>query len=305
MRHALYSTAAASAAAILVAACARGPDPPAAPAPAAAVAAEMAPIENLLPVTDRIWSGGQPNGDDAFDRLAALGVSTIVSVDGAQPDVDAARARGMRYVHLPMGYDSVPGDVAASLRELLAEEPGTIFVHCHHGKHRGPAAAAVAKRLETGCAPEEAVAFLATAGTGKEYAGLWADVRDFDPAHLPPRGRPLVEVARVDDFITIMAQVDRTFDRVALCQKAGWNTPPGHPDVSPAHEALLLAEGLQESHRVTEGEYDADFHAGMERIRQAAWDLREALAAGETKRADDLFAAVKAECRVCHEGWRN
>ena len=41
--------------------------------------------------------------NDGLRRLAEAGVRTIVSVDGAVPDLDAARRWGMRYVHLEHG----------------------------------------------------------------------------------------------------------------------------------------------------------------------------------------------------------
>ena len=42
-------------------------------------------LHNLLAVSPRIYSGGEPDGDAAFEALRKLGVKTIVSVDGARP----------------------------------------------------------------------------------------------------------------------------------------------------------------------------------------------------------------------------
>src|SRR5688572_19279104 len=69
-------------------------------------------IENLwkLPLADGgvLYSGGQPDGDAGFASLEKLGVKTVISVDGARPEIDVAKSHGMRYVHLPIGYNDVP-----------------------------------------------------------------------------------------------------------------------------------------------------------------------------------------------------
>ena len=46
-------------------------------------------LRNLLHITDAIYCGGEPRTEEAFASLANLGVNTVISVDGAQPDVAA------------------------------------------------------------------------------------------------------------------------------------------------------------------------------------------------------------------------
>src|SRR5712671_3647977 len=58
-------------------------------------------LENAFALGANIFSGGSPQGDAAFQALEKLGVKTIITVDGAQPDVEGAHARGIRYIHLP------------------------------------------------------------------------------------------------------------------------------------------------------------------------------------------------------------
>src|SRR5688572_20555590 len=60
-------------------------------------------LPNAVRVHERVISGGLPEGDAAFAELNALGVKTIVSVDGAKPDLETAAKFGLRYVHLPHG----------------------------------------------------------------------------------------------------------------------------------------------------------------------------------------------------------
>jgi protein tyrosine phosphatase (PTP) superfamily phosphohydrolase (DUF442 family) len=103
---------------------------------------EISGIHNAFRVTDKVYSGSQPEGDEAFVALAKLGVKTIISVDGSKPDVEAAHKHGLRYIHLPFGYDGVPTNRIVELAKAAETLSGPIFVHCHHGLPRGPTAVA-------------------------------------------------------------------------------------------------------------------------------------------------------------------
>ena len=86
----------------------------------------------------------QRRGDGGFGYLQEQGVRTIISVDAAEPDVALAEAFGMRYVHIPIGYGAVDAKTKLKLTRAVRDLPRPIYVHCHHGKHRGPTAAALA-----------------------------------------------------------------------------------------------------------------------------------------------------------------
>ena len=122
-------------------------------------------LERLLRISERIYVGGQPEGDAAYGELVQLGVQTLVSVDGIRPDVDAARRHGLRYVHIPIGYDGVDLHAGRSLVQLSRTVEGPMFVHCHHGVHRGPAAAAILAMADGATDAAGAMAILARAGT--------------------------------------------------------------------------------------------------------------------------------------------
>src|SRR5690606_24259899 len=81
--------------------------------------AEFPALHNLLQVSSRIFSGGEPVGEAAFEQLEKLGVRTIVSVDGARPNIDAARRHGLRYVHIPISYDGISADAGKALARLV------------------------------------------------------------------------------------------------------------------------------------------------------------------------------------------
>lgn len=261
-------------------------------------------IENIHPLTPQLISGGQPKGDVAFSKLAEMGVKTIVSVDGAKPDLELAKKHGLHYVHIPIGYDGVDADAQASLTRLMREAQGPIFIHCHHGKHRGPAAAAVACMAAGDMNREQAAEFMKLAGTGKEYKGLWRDVAAFQPLPADAKLPPLVEAVQEKSLAGAMAVLDRAWDGLKLCQAAGWKTPADHSDLAPAHQALLVWEGLAESRRMAENS-DPQLVKWLDEAVAEAAQLRQAVQAGDEAAASRQFKQVEAACARCHEQYRN
>ena len=99
-------------------------------------------LHNAFRVTERIFSGSQPDGDAAFAALAQLGVKMIVSVDGAKPDL--ARAGNMECATCICRSATTVCLLRESRNWPARPRSGRVdYVHCHHGKHRGPAAVAV------------------------------------------------------------------------------------------------------------------------------------------------------------------
>lgn len=291
------------------------PDPVAGPAgPSAAtpaftgmVAVEDPAVHNLIHVSERIWSGAAPEDEATFAALAARGVKTMVNVDGARPAIELAAKYGMRYVHIPFGYDGVDENAAMQIVRLIEETDEPIYFHCHHGVHRGPAAAAIALQVETGCSAEDSGELLRLAKTDPKYAGLWRDVLAFA---VPPAGVPrprLHEVAPVGDLVAAMAKMDREWDRIKLLQKNAWQVPAEHPDLAPAKEARILAETYAALDAVLAAEQagDADFMAFLAEGQRASRALRDALAAGDADAAAQGFAAVKQSCADCHRPYRD
>ena len=262
-------------------------------------------VHNVLQVSDRIYSGGEPQGEEAFAELAKLGIKTVVSVDGARPAVESARKHGLRYVHIPIGYDGVPTAASSALTRLVRTTEGPIFIHCHHGNHRGPAAAAIACQAEGSADASSASRILETAGTSKNYSGLWRDVTAFTPpaddANLPP----LVETADVGSLAAAMARLDRGFDNLKLCRDARWSAPADHPDLVPLREAALVREELREAARNLSQGYDEQFRQWLTRAENLAVELEAALQAGETERASERVKSLEASCQECHAKYRN
>src|SRR5262249_27875258 len=133
-------------------------------------------IHNAVTYHDGFVSGSVPEGDAGFDTLAAMGVKTIISVDGAEPEVDKARARGIRYIHLPIGYNGFDEQrrlhLSRATRDAMADGP--VYIHCHHGKHRSAGAAATIAESLGWLTPQEGVARMKVSGTSPDYKGLYA-----------------------------------------------------------------------------------------------------------------------------------
>jgi protein tyrosine phosphatase (PTP) superfamily phosphohydrolase (DUF442 family) len=262
-------------------------------------------LHNLIKVTGRLYSGSEPHGEEGIASLKELGIKTIVSVDGAKPAVDTARKYGMRYVHIPIGYDGVREEAGQSLARLMREAETPIYVHCHHGKHRGPAAVAVACVAGGDMTGKEALDILVRAGTSKDYAGLWRDVEAYTPPPADAKLPELVEVAEVGSFTAAMAQVDRAFDNLKLCRDVKWTVPPDHPDLVPAQEALLLQEGLHEAGRNLDEGYDEQLRTWLAAAEAQAIELRAALQAQDATGATTVAAQVEQACKQCHAAYRD
>ena len=268
-------------------------------------------LHNAHRVTDKVLSGAQPEGDDSFETLASLGVKTIISVDGAKPDVAAAKKHGLRYVHLPIGYDAVEPDEALALAKAIADLPGPIYVHCHHGKHRSAAAVAVACVTNGSLPPERAVSVLQTFGTGQNYLGLWRSARDakpLDPALLEQVKVEYRETAPVPPLAEAMVSIERHFDHLRQLQKSSWNAIPHHPDLAADHEALQLHEHLSELSRGGNAKGKTpEYLKLLEESRDATRSLREALAAAPLRDADarDAMTRLAKSCTTCHARFRD
>ncbi len=265
-------------------------------------------LYNLLRLTATMYSGSEPDGDEGFAELVRLGVKTIVSVDGARPNIEAAKKFGLRYIHIPFGYNGIPAEAGAALAHVVreAEASGdTLYFHCHHGNHRGPAGAAVAC-IAAGVADNAAAEkILEAAGTSRDYPGLWRDVAAYTPPPADAKLPELVEVAKVGSLATAMAGVDRAVDNLKLTQAAGWKAPSDHPDLVPDQEALQVKEAFHEVGRTLVAGRDQQFIAWLHEAEARAERLESQLKAGDTAAAKQGMLDLQAACNQCHAKYRN
>jgi protein tyrosine phosphatase (PTP) superfamily phosphohydrolase (DUF442 family) len=268
-------------------------------------------IENSFQLSDRLYSGSAPEGDEAFAELKKLGIKTIITVDGAKPDVETAHRFGIRYVHLPIGYDGVPTNQAIRLVKAAETMPGPIYVHCHHGMHRGPAGAAVICRATEGWTAEQADSWLKLAGTATNYAGLYRTVEQFQPPTaetLKTVSANFPEKSEVSPLADVMIQIDERFDHLKLIKKAGYRVPTSHPDLVPAQEALLLNELFKELLRSpATSKHNQDFQTQLQAAESSSSALYTSLNTTNITAgiSDAAFKRVTDSCAACHKAHRN
>ena len=266
-------------------------------------------IEHYRRWSEKLGQGGQPMGEEAFRNLAALGYRTLISVDGAKPDADAAAKYGLTYVHIPFGYNGVPQDAQDRIVKAVTDTDGPVFIHCHHGQHRGPAGMMVARIVVDGISHDEALKELKDSGCAEQYKGLYRDIAACVPptaerlAALPAKLPTYVSPGDVADH---MAALDRVWDRIGKTKDAAWATPASMPDVDPPHEARMLWESFREAARLPDAQKHGDeFLAILKRAEDGAVAMEEAIRRNDGAAAAKHYEAVKASCTDCHKRWRN
>lgn len=267
-------------------------------------------LPNAIRVTPKIISGGLPEGDEAFGQLQALGVKTIVSVDGATPDVAMAERHGMRYIHLPHGYDGVPEVRGRELAKAMLSMDGPIYVHCHHGRHRSPAAVAVACRtngwMEAGTAKE----LLKLAGTNPNYRGLFRSVEEaipVEPGVLAAMDVAFVAQAEIPQTAAAMVRIEHWFDALGQLQKKEWKADSTDEQHDPKHLALMLREEYTELLRMQDSKPEGDgYRKLMQEGETLARSLQEQLLQGnEVEPRNRAMGLLQANCKACHTMYRD
>jgi protein tyrosine phosphatase (PTP) superfamily phosphohydrolase (DUF442 family) len=270
---------------------------------------EAAGLHNVFRLTDKLYSGSSPEGDTGFASLQQIGIQTIISVDGARPDVETAHKFGMHYVHLPIGYDGVPRDQGLRIAKAVRDLPGPVYLHCHHGKHRGPAAAAVAHLcLDEKCNVDTALAEMRRAGTDPHYTGLYAAPGEFGrptAADLDRVSSDFPEVSVVAALAQVMVGIDERWENLKLIRAANWKVPADHADLDPPHEALQLREHFREAARLPAVQERAEeFRWWLSECEKDVADLEQALRTAD-RAPESAFRKVNDACARCHIQYRD
>lgn len=282
---------------------------------------EAKPIEsehlhNVYRLSERIVSGAEPEGETAFAQIAAMGVKTILSVDGKAPDSETASKHGLRYVHVPIRYKGIESDELLAISKTFRELDGPFYVHCFHGQHRGPAAAAVGRVILDGVSRAQAIAEMRQwCGTSKKYEGLYGVIAfgavpseaetarfafDFAPAH------------RFAGTRAAMVEMSRSFETLESLAKNEWRPLAEHPDARALGEAERTVRAID---AVATGDALADepedFQGWMKESHVAARALLATLKdldsgdAAAGARAKEHVAQLKQRCDACHKAYRN
>ena len=271
--------------------------------------ANLPGLHNIVAYADGLWTGAVPEGDEGFATLEALGIHTVVSVDGAIPDVESAKRHGIQYVHLPISYDTVSQERQTQLAQVLANTEGPVYMHCHHGKHRSAAAVGAAAVVAGKTQPEAAVLRMKVSGTAPAYEGLWSAVRNARPAEastLKADVASFPSVAKVSGMVAAMAEIDLVNDLVKTSKENQWQPPSFHPDLVAQKETRRLRDLFAGLKNDSESKaMDAGYQKLLDRTIQEATDLDEAVRSGDTAKANALFDSLGKSCKECHKPYRD
>jgi protein tyrosine phosphatase (PTP) superfamily phosphohydrolase (DUF442 family) len=276
-------------------------------------------LHNVYELSDDIISGAEPEGPEALATIASWGVKTILSVDGKVPDAETAAALGMRYVHVPIQYSGIDRDELLRIAKTFRELEGPFYVHCYHGKHRGPAAAAVGRVVLDGVPRDRAIAEMRQwCATASKYEGLYATVAQADLPTSEESAAYDFDFSPAHSFGGLragMTELARKWDLVKAAKARGWEVDPEHPDVEPLQEVTQLHQLFEAMAALDEVRaYPDDFRAWLDEGRGGSEALVRALTessmddAHEVQwraAADTAHARVSNSCADCHAVYRD
>lgn len=113
-------------------------------------------IPNFAQVDPGIWRGGQPTTPDAWKDLRALGVSTVIKLNGDdQPDYPLPPCR-IVVAPIDLLEQFVSEPPAATLMALVHQISYGTFIHCSHGQDRTGLVVGLYRVFTCGWAADEA-----------------------------------------------------------------------------------------------------------------------------------------------------
>ncbi len=270
-------------------------------------------LPNLIQVTDQVYSGGLPEDEPAFQELQRLGIRTIISVDGAKPNVELAEKYSMRYVHLPHGYDGISDVRGKEIAKALKTFEPPFYIHCHHGKHRSPAATAVGCRALGWISADQSLELLKLAGTDPKYKGLFRAVQSaskVDTNEIDQLKVAFTSSADLPPMAHAMVEIEEHFESLRKLQQVKWQSV-SHGKHSPQQTALLLQEQFRELLRMDDQRIkSAEFIRICQNSESAAERIEKLLressrSTSVTNQLDEALKSMESDCKSCHEAIRN
>ena len=276
-----------------------------------AAATKPATFEGLKQVVafhDDLLSGSKPEGVLGMDSLMKLNVDTIICVDGVAPDVKGARNYGIKTIHIPLKYIAPTKTQILDLTSAFTvnHARGKVYIHCHHGKHRSAAAAALVSIALGFATPHEMKARMEVAETSKHYEGLWEAVEKQEVINvfdILENEKPFPSMVKPKGMTAQMVAIEEAMERLLLVKQSGWVVPASHPDLAPASDAGLITETFRvmqlnpETHN-----FATDFTTQVINAVHQASGLEEALKIEsiDPESLDQYFRHVEQSCINCH-----
>jgi tyrosine-protein phosphatase SIW14 len=141
-------------------------------------------LPNYHQVNATLFRGGQP-GEGGFQRLASLGIKTVINLrdDDERERAEEAevRAAGLRYFNISLDGLGRPSDekIERVLAIINAPENQPVFVHCKRGSDRTGTVIAVYRISHDGWTSEQAKDEAKRYGLGFWEVGMKDYIRDY------------------------------------------------------------------------------------------------------------------------------
>jgi len=241
-----------------------------------------------------VFIGGQPGG---YDALQQMGFRSVIDVDATPPGVRPPAA--MTIVHLPLRYSGITHQQASELIAVLEELERPVYIHCHHGTNRAPAAAAVGLIGTGELSSAQGMQLMDQAGADAAFQGLFRSVADARVIPSHERAPRVSDIQSFDSFAVLMAKIDEQTSLLAM-ETSG---------VSPSSDAAAESAALVDLLRVAfdgcaQMEEEGFRNHAVESIAQAT-ALEHALRRQQFDQARNHFAALNATCSDCHRAYRD
>jgi len=147
---------------------------------------EESRIPRFAEIRPGLARGGEPD-EAALQYLRDRGYKTIVSFLADPDESTFVVEQGMKYVHIPIrsGPFSCPTPSDDQVRQFLSVATDTtlypMFIHCHAGKDRTGAMAAIYRMETCGWTNDEAVEEMKAFGFAGRYKKLFNFVQSYKP----------------------------------------------------------------------------------------------------------------------------
>ncbi len=239
-----------------------------------------------------------------------MNVDTIICVDGVVPDVKTAREFGIKTVHIPLKYDSPSTSQIFDLATIASRKMrGNIYIHCHQGKHRSAAAAAIVSIALGSLTLDEAKERMHVSQTSEAYKGLWIAVEQtkvIDVFDLLRNEKLYPSRVEPEGMTSQMIAIDEAMDNLIRVQNEHWNAPKEHPDLVGVAEAGIIADTFRNIQLSKEANsLPADFETQLINALHQASGLEEALLQNLPETELDMYMQrVEQTCINCHSAFR-
>lgn len=208
-------------------------------------------------------------------------------------------------MHIPIGYDSVSETADLELLKLVRDAEGPFYIHCHHGRHRGPTAAAIVGLASDQIDRVQAIALLESAGTSRRFGGLWDSVQSYKKPPADAVLPELVDIAEIDFLVTAMAQIDRDFESLSRHRPADWVLAEEGSSRDSTELADLIREGFRESLRHLPSTSDPTLRKWLAEAEQTSRQIVEQLRAGNHAQVEKGLQSLKLCCNRRHSRFRD